>query len=297
MTYIESKAWGGARTRYVIAGFLAVTILSSAAFPQAIPKGAIEAAGLKRREVPNVSSKDIETFMDMDDPYSDAVLQALPEFARIGRQIFGAKLPSVRFFLMSDAGRYRAFFRAVFGQERMTGTGNLHIVTMCLSCEKRRVEESETTAVVLHEFGHAWLNTYLKEGFGRNYLSGAVRRPYLDEGLADFIADQWDREFLARRGRWIRDFKVRHAVQPPKLEELEKYASFYDLGDRELHYWISALLVRRMIGPEESAAKKIPRYLDLMGRGETPETAWEQATGKSLAAEYDALVREVWGDR
>lgn len=95
-------------------------------------------------------------------------------------------------------------------------------------------------------------NSYLKEGFGRNYLSAAVRRPYLDEGLSDFIADQWDREFLARRGRWIRDLKVRRGVPPPKFEELQKYASFYDLGDRELHYWISALLIQRMIVPRRA---------------------------------------------
>jgi hypothetical protein len=247
--------------------------------------------------MPSVSSNEIETFVDSDDRYSGAVLQALPEFARIGRRIFGAKLPSVRFFLISNAERYRALTRAVFGKERMKGTGNFHIVTMCLSCEKRPAEESETTAVVLHEFGHAWLNTYLKEGFGLDYLSAAVRRPYLDEGLADFFADQWDREFLARRSRWIAKLKVRGGVPPPTLGELQTYVSFYELGDRDLHYWISALLIRRMIGPEESAAKKIPRYLDLIGYGEAPESAWEHATGKSLAAEYDALVREVWKDR
>jgi hypothetical protein len=167
---------------------------------------------------------------------------------------------------------------------------------MCLSCEKRHAEESETTAVVLHEFGHAWLNTYLREGFGLDYLSAAVRRPYLDEGLADFIADQWDREFLARRRRWIDDLKVRRGVPPPTLGELQKYVSFYDVGDRDLHYWISALLIRRMIGPGEGAATKIPRYLDLIGGGEAPESAWEEATGKSLGGEYDALVRDVWRD-
>jgi hypothetical protein len=275
---------------------LVVTILSSIAFSQTIPRGAIEKAELWRRAVSGVSSKEIDTFVDMDDAYSGGVLHALPEFARIGREIFGARLPSVRFFLMSNAERYRAFTRAVFGQELIRGTGNLHIVTMCLSCEKRRVEESETTAVVLHEFGHAWLNTYLKEGSGRDFISPAVRRPFLDEGLADFIANRWDHEFLARRARWIRDFKVRRGVPPPKPQELEKYASFYDVGDRELHYWISALLIQRMIGPEESDVKKIPRFLDLIGRGESTEGAWEHATGKSLAAEYTALVREYWGD-
>lgn len=274
-----------------------VATLSCTPFSQTVPAGAIDGVDLKRRATPGVSSDEIETFVDTDDPYSGAVLRALPEFARIGRRIFGAKLPSVRLFLISNAERYRSLTRAVFGQERMTGTGNLHIVTICLSCEKRRAEESETTAVVLHELGHAWLNTYLNESFGRDYLSAAVRRPYLDEGLADFIAGQWDREFLARRGRWIDNLKVGRGVPPPTLGELQKYASFYDLGDRELHYWISALLIRRMIGPEESAAKKIPRYLDLVGQGEAPESAWECATGKSLAAEYDALVREVWRGR
>ena len=136
-----------------------VALLSCAASSQTIPTGAIEGADLKRRAMPGVFSDEIETFVDADDPYSGAVLQALPEFARIGRRIFGAKLPSVRLFLISNAERYRALTRAVLGRERMTGTGNFHIVTMCLSCEKRRAGESETTAVVLHEFGHAWLNT------------------------------------------------------------------------------------------------------------------------------------------
>jgi hypothetical protein len=91
--------------------------------------------------------------------------------------------------------------------------------------------------------------------------------------------------------------KVRRGVAPPKAEELQKYASFYDVGDRELHYWISALLIQRMIGPEESDVKKIPRFLDLIGRGEATESAWEHATGKSLSAEYAALVRELWVDQ
>ena len=71
-------------------------------------------------------------------------------------------------------------------------------------------------------------------------------------------------------------------------------AVLHDQGDRELHHWISALLVQRMIGPETGAATKIPRYLDLIGRGESPERAWEQATSKSRPAEYSALIHDLW---
>ncbi len=134
----------------------------------------------------------------------------------------------------------------------------------------------------------------MKEGWGLDYLSGEIRRPYLDEGLADFIADQWDHEFLSRRMRWTRDLKVARGAPPPKLDELAKYDSFYDRGELELHYWISALLIQRMIGGEPGAATKIPRYLDLIGAGESPDRAWERATGKFLTVEYAALIDELW---
>ena len=81
---------------------------------------------------------------------------------------------------------------------------------------------------------------------------------------------------------------------PPAPAELRSYASFYEKGDRELHYWLSALLVERMLGTGPDATLKIPRYLDLMGRGKTPEEAWQSTTGKSLATEYAALVNELW---
>jgi hypothetical protein len=255
---------------------------------------AIQAAGLKRQAVADVPAKQIEVFIDKDDAYSGLVLKALPAFAGVGRGIFGKDIPLIRLFLMSDEDRYRAFTKAIFGQELPAGTGNFHVVTMCLSCEKRRPEETETTAVVLHEFGHAWLNTYLKEKYDRDYLSDEIRRPYLDEGMADFIAGRWDGDFLNRRRQMIREFKISRGVRPPDIGELQSYSSFYDKGDRELHYWISALLIERMLGPTPNAGRKIPRYLDLIGQGKTPEQAWELATGKSIAAEYAALVRELW---
>jgi hypothetical protein len=97
----------------------------------------MEAAKLKIRAVPQPAAGRIELFMDAQDAYSGPVLRALPEFARIGRGIFGDKLPWVRLFLMANGERYRAFTRATFGRERVTGTGSLHIVTICLACEKR----------------------------------------------------------------------------------------------------------------------------------------------------------------
>lgn len=251
---------------------------------------------LAPRTVPGAADGRIEVFVEKDDAWSAPVLKALPEFAAVGRRTFGAKLPSVRFYLMSDESAYRALTKKELGEERVTGTGNFHIVTMCLPCEKRDPRETETTAVVLHEFGHAWMNTYLRERYGRDYLSPAVRRPFLDEGIADFIATAWDHKFLDRRRGWIRDLKV-GKIPAPKLAELSVYSSFYDEGDRELHYWLSALLIEKMLGPKPAALRKIPAYLDLIGKGAPPEKAWEKATGKSLSAQYAALVRELWGNK
>lgn len=269
-------------------------LLLAAPFASGLPvsDADVKAAELSPRAVPGLSGE-ISLWLDKDDAFSPLVLKALPAFAAVGREAFGADLPPVSLYLLSDGARYRAFTEAAFGEARMTGTGNLHIVTMCLSCERRRPEETETTAVVLHEFGHAWLNSYLRERYGVDYLSPAVRRPYLDEGIADFFAGRWDKEFLARRRDWIRRLKT-GKTPPPALAELQTYRSFYDHGDRELHYWLSALLVERMLGDAPGSSRKIRTYLDSIGRGRTPEKAWESATGKSLAAEYGALVNELW---
>jgi hypothetical protein len=272
----------------------AILILYAAAIAssQTLPGNAIREAKLAPRKVEGVPAKQIEILIDEDDIYSTSVLIALPAFAKIGRDIFGANVPFVRLFLMSNESRYRAVTKALFGQERTTGTGNFHVVTMCLACEKRPPGETETTAVVLHEFGHAWMNTYLHER-GRDYLSDSIRRPYLDEGMADWIATRWDSGFLNRRQQWIRELKAGRGILAPNLDDLQSYSSFYDKGDRELHYWISALLIERMIGTAPDAAFKIPRYLDGIG-GKSPEQAWEAATNKSIAMEYAALVRERW---
>lgn len=261
------------------------------------PAWAAQAARLERRVIPGLSAEEIEVYIEKDDAWSAPVLKALPAFAAVGRSAFADRLPRVSLYLMSDEQNYRAFTKSVFGEERVTGTGNLHIVTMCLPCEKRNADEPETTAVVLHEFGHAWLNSYLRDHYDLDYLSDAIRRPYLDEGLADFFARRWDQDFLARRRTWIVNLKAGRSVAAPSLRELQSYESFYDKGDRELHYWISALLVERMLGSRPRAVRKIASYLDLVGHGHTPERAWEISTGKSLSTEYAALVSELWTGR
>jgi TonB family protein len=272
--------------------FLMLFLLASP--PPAGGEAAVH-ANLQPRAVRGVSSDEIQVFVEKDDDWSKPVLEALPAFAAVGRAEFGPSLPGVSLYLSSDEARYRVFTSNVFGHEGREGTGGFHIVAMCLPCGQRRPEEKETTAIVLHEFGHAWMNTYLRETYHRReYISEAVRRPYLDEGTADYFAGLWDSEFISRRREWILIGRVARHRPPPTFAELQTRSAFFEQGDREVHYWISALLVARMLGPAPGAVGKIRVYLDQIGRGNTPDRAWEAATGKSAAKEYAALVDELW---
>jgi len=274
------------------------TVATSAADPnQARDEAAAEASGLREERSLTQSPGPLAVYVKEKDAWNAPVLQVAGRFAEVGREIFGDDLPLVRLFLVSDRGDLESFTRATLGRAREQGTGTFHLAVICLKCERRPVGKPETTAVVLHECGHAWLNTYLRDHYRLDYLSPAIRRPFLDEGIADFIANRWDADFLARRRTWMSTEKVARGVPPPALEDLNTYAPFYEQGDRNVHYWFSALLVERMLGSPTGAPRRILKYLDEMGSGASPEEAWERATGKSIRTEYDALVAELWGRR
>ncbi|MBI3507545.1 MAG: hypothetical protein HY059_22140 [Proteobacteria bacterium] len=260
------------------------------------PKAAVaaaEAEGLTPRRIFGVGPAEIAVFAAGSDAWTDAAAKAVPEFAKIGRRMFSGAAPQINLFLFSDPERFRSFTRAALGEERSAGTGNFHLVAICLRCESRRADDPETVAVVLHEFSHAWMNTYLRERYRVDYLSRTVRRPFLDEGMADVVAGLWDTHFLARRRRMLKD-RIRRGSAPPRLEDLRSESAFYGKDDRDTRYWFAALLAERMLGPGAGALPKLRRYLDLVGRGEDPERAWEKATSKSLRVEHAALVRSLW---
>lgn len=243
----------------------------------------------------------ITVFAGPPTPWSAPVLAALPEFAAVGRRIFGKDLPPLSAYLFADRVAYDRFFLALFGMPSpaswQDGTGTLNVVTFCerdrLGQATRQAGAPETVSAVLHEFGHAWVGTYLMSRYNREWLSPSMRRPWLDEGLADLVASLREPAHLERRAVWLRD-KVRMKAPAPPFEEIATYDAFYGRGDVEVHYWLSALFVAELLGPRDRAPEAIRRLLDAAGRSGDAEQALRTVTGKDLRAEYERLVKRFW---
>jgi hypothetical protein len=175
------------------------------------------------------------------------------------------------------------------------GTGTTGVVTFCEQDREgkttRRAGEPETVSCVLHEFGHAWFGSYLMERYNREWLAPSMRRPWLDEGLADFVASLREPAFLERRAAWIED-KVKKGVAAPAFEEIATYDAFYEKGDVDVHYWISALFAAELLGRttahrRSSAGSSTPpgsRATSTARSQRRPGRTWAGSSRRSSAA-------------
>jgi hypothetical protein len=179
------------------------------------------------------------------------------------------------------------------------GTGDLNIVVFCEKDRSgkcsRPAGAPETIGNVLHEFGHAWCRSYLMDRHGLDWLAPSLRKPWLDEGLADYIAYLREPKFLKRRMDWLLAEKVAKGAPPPAYRELTDYGEFYDQGDIDSHYWLSALLVAEILGTEERGVPLIARLLDEIGRTRDVEAAVRRVTRKDPAREFERLTARLWG--
>jgi hypothetical protein len=233
--------------------------------------------------------------------WSTPVLHAIPKFEEVGRSIFGKDLPRLRFALFADRKVYDRFFGALFGVSAATawqdGTGTTNVVVYCATDRHgnvtRAAGDPETIGCVLHEFGHAWFGTYLMDRHGREWLAPAMRRPWLDEGLADFVASLREPAFLDRRAEWLRD-KSANKVARPEFAEIADYAAFYEKGDPDVHYWMSALLVAELLGPRDRAPATIRRILDAAGASGDVDEAVRTVTGKDPRKVFAEVIRRFW---
>gem|GEM_PF-1530208 len=233
--------------------------------------------------------------------WSAPVLAAIPEFAAVGRSIFGKDIPPLRLYLFADWKQYDRFYEALFGLKIPTasqdGTGNLNVVTYCETDRQGRTTRAagapETISCVLHEFGHAWVNTYLMYRHGKDWLSPSMRLPWLDEGLADFIASLREPAFLVRRVDWLKAAAAK-GTPAPTFEKIQDYEGFYQEGDVNIHYWISALFVAELLGTRDQASPTILKILDAAGQSGKLKEALRTVTGKDLQIEFERVVRRFW---
>lgn len=227
------------------------------------------------------------------DAWTRPLLKALPDFARIGRQIYGSDIPDMNLYVFTQRQDYLDFFKAVTGMGLDTpwqdATGSVHFA-VCCEVASRPAGEAETVADVLHEFGHGWAITYLRDKYDKPYLN--IVRPWADEGLADYVATLWDKDHLNRRREWIQRYKVAKGIPPPAFDELQTHAGFYYHGDPDLHYWMGDFLFDRMLGKDGAA--KIPAYLDALARTGDSNKALSEISGLDPEKEYNALVKEIW---
>lgn len=232
--------------------------------------------------------------------WSRPVLAAVPEFEAVGRSIFGDRLPPVRLYLFYDRKQYERFFDAMFGTPValpwQDGTGRVNVVLFCEKDEDGKVTRTagdpETVGSVLHEFGHAWVATYLMERFGREELGTTTPCPWLAEGLADFVASLRDPAMLDRSTRAL---EVKAAeVARPKFEEIAGETAFYAEGDPFVHYELSSLLVAALIGDRKRAPATILALLEEIGRTGDAAAAVKTVTGKDVRKTFEEVAARFW---
>jgi hypothetical protein len=242
----------------------------------------------------------IEVHVGPPTAWSAPVLRAVPEFAAVGRRIFGADLPRERLYLFSDYKTYGRFFRALFDVEIpnawQDGTGTTNVVVYCEQDSHGKATgpagDPDTIGDVLHEFGHAWCETYLIDRYGREWTSPAFRHPWLDESVADVIASLRERGFLERRIAWLKT--EAKSVPAPTFAALTSYDGFYKAKDVHACYWLSAAFVAELVGPLDSAPARIREILDEIGKTGDVEASVLAATGKDLHKEFAKVVARFW---
>lgn len=224
------------------------------------------------------------------------VLAALPAFHRVGARLFGRSLPPVRVFLFSDRRRYVRFHRALFQVPPQTswadGTG-LHEVAVFCETPRRPAGETETLSNVLHELGHSWMRGYITPR-RPNYYDARDWRPYLEEGIAEYVAGHWHRSLHKNRAQYIESTLAERVRARPSFSRMASWGGFYEEKRASLHYWLSALLVRRLLGGGEAGRKRLLRLLDAIANGHGHRQACLIATGRDPRAEFERLVREFW---
>ncbi|HXS99104.1 MAG TPA: hypothetical protein VN915_00350 [Elusimicrobiota bacterium] len=238
-------------------------------------------------KIDDVPESSLRVGFDKRSEWVDSVVSAAPEFVRIGRRVFGADPPFTRLFLYSDNAVFEEFFGAVFKSGHPHGTG---VPGLAVMTEKNAVDRKGRlpVAVVLHELMHAWI-----QGYGRDEFDRRINvPPWMDEGMADYVASMYDTDMLAlRRTQLAREVAKR--PQPPDFAELQEHESFYRPEDSFFHYVLALMLVERLVGPPETGAPALRKVLDSYAKGKGEES-WRRVSGKSPSDEYSALCNELW---
>ena len=246
------------------------------------------------------SAPAVSVFAGPATAWSAPVLEAVPRFEAVGRRIFGEGLPRLSFYVFAARPAYDRFFKTMFlGSEPTAwqeGTGDVNVVVFCEQDRRgkvtREVGHPDTVRVVLHEFGHAWLRSYLMGRYDLVWRKPGGWSPWLDEGLADYVAAMDEPAFLERRKAWVKDLKAGKGPRPPTFDELSSEDGFFARGDIEAHYWLAALLVADLLGPEGAA--KIPKLLDEIARTRDAEEAVHAVTGQHPREAYGRLLSRTW---
>jgi len=235
-----------------------------------------------------VPSSSMLVSFDAHSDWVDSAAAAAPEFVRIGRRVFGADPPFTRLFLFSDYDTFEKFYSVVFGPHRPHGTG---VPGLAVMVEKNAAGRQGRlpVAVVLHELMHAWI-----QGYGRDVYDVHIKAPpWVDEGMADYVASMWATDMLALRRKQLAR-EVAKRPEPPDFADFQTAESFYHSEDSFFHYVLSLMLIERLIGPPEQGAAQLKKVLDGYAKGEDSEKAWHDVTGKNPSEEYAALCAELW---
>lgn len=226
----------------------------------------------------------LRVFAD-DTPWIREVLRSIPDFSRRAQEVFGPDLPTIDLYLFQSRDRYVRFYRAMFGVEVSTwwqnGTGDSNVVVFCQEDRQGRPigppGAPRGLGDVLHEYGHALLNTL----YGDRYLRQVPQ--WLDEGFADFVARPYYEELFETSGAAIRKFLAKSPA--PGVEDLSR--RLYQ-RDSFVRYGIARFMVEEMTKGRETGVVR-----DLLRRAATDgdfEAAVRGTTGSDPAELLDRTL-------
>lgn len=234
------------------------------------------------RELAGADGKVLIRVYAKESAWTRPIVNALPEFLKRGRELLGDDLPPIDFYFIRPHDDYRAFYKAILGVDIPTswqnGTGNANLVTFQeLDAKGRPTGGDRLLGDVLHEYGHALLNTH----YGDRYLARVPQ--WMDEGFADAFARPFYAELFRQSPGYVRAHLARN--EAPTFEQLSK--NLYE-KDPVVRYSLARLTVQEILKDQPLTA--IRKVLDLARPDGAFESAIEKATGVPPRAAYEKVL-------
>lgn len=247
------------------------------------------------RRVGSSPDSEVTIFSDHDQTWLQEIVEALPEFAKIGRSLFNSELPPVRLFIFADDTNKLKLMSALHKYKNVNNQRGMGVYGAAVLGFNKTYTGATIFKLntIRHELFHSWAAGYIMKNHGAGLHRFAKSVTYLDEGLAEYVADSGDPDYFKPPNVVSLAHKLPPDYKRPSLRKFGKHKYFHIKDYESFHYSLSAVFVKRMLGDYKTGLRRIPILLDALVKNGNHNKAWKMATGKNAKAEFRKLVEEV----